>query len=110
MLPHNILDKLIIGLDTGLRTLLVQAQASRALPMAAQNEEALCDADKSASQRLMRVNHAGEVCAQALYLGQALTARTSATQNLLQLAASEELDHLAWCESRLAALGGHTSV
>lgn len=61
------------------------------------------------SAGLMRINHVGEVCAQALYQGQALTARAPATRELLENAALEEQDHLAWCEQRLTELGSHTS-
>jgi ubiquinone biosynthesis monooxygenase Coq7 len=62
------------------------------------------------SSRLMRVNHAGEVAAQALYQGQALTARDSAVTDALRHAADEEMDHLAWCEQRLTELDGRTSL
>lgn len=61
------------------------------------------------SARLMRVNHTGEVCAQALYQGQAALAKTPKTRALLKGAANEERDHLAWCEERIRTLGGHTS-
>jgi ubiquinone biosynthesis monooxygenase Coq7 len=62
------------------------------------------------SIRLMRINHCGEVCAQALYQGQAFVAKDAGVQELLAAAASEEHDHLAWCEARLAELGGHTTI
>ena len=65
--------------------------------------------DAAESIRLMRVNHCGEVCAQALYQGQALVAKTPATKSLLASAAAEERDHLAWCQSRLNDLGGQSS-
>ena len=65
--------------------------------------------DRIEAVRLMRVNHTGEVCAQALYQGQALVARAAGTQSVLLHAAAEERDHLAWCEARLTGLGGMTS-
>ena len=58
----------------------------------------------------MRVNHSGEICAQALYQGQALTAKKASIQAEMEVAASEEIDHLAWCEQRIEELGSHTSV
>ena len=66
-------------------------------------------AEKDHVARLMRINHTGEVCAQALYQGQALTARVSANREALQGAAREEEDHLAWCEARIKELGGRVS-
>ena len=71
---------------------------------------ALNDDERQTSIRLMRVNHAGEVAAQALYQGQALTARLDDVRDEMRQAASEEVDHLAWCEDRLAELGGRPSL
>ncbi len=71
---------------------------------------AIADADRLTSAALMRVNHAGEIAAQALYHGQALVARTAATRNLLLKAAHEENDHLAWCETRLKELDSRPSL
>ncbi|MEL7447618.1 MAG: 2-polyprenyl-3-methyl-6-methoxy-1,4-benzoquinone monooxygenase [Pseudomonadota bacterium] len=71
---------------------------------------ALEDDERQTSIRLMRVNHAGEVAAQALYQGQALTARLDDVRDEMRQAASEEVDHLAWCEDRLAELGGSPSL
>jgi ubiquinone biosynthesis monooxygenase Coq7 len=68
------------------------------------------EAERRESARLMRVNHAGEVAAQALYRGQALTARNAEAAAAMAQAAAEELDHLAWCEQRIAELGGRVSV
>lgn len=68
------------------------------------------EADRRESARLMRVNHAGEVAAQALYRGQALTARNAEAATAMSQAAAEELDHLAWCEQRIAELGGRVSL
>ncbi|MDP2025209.1 2-polyprenyl-3-methyl-6-methoxy-1,4-benzoquinone monooxygenase [Sulfuriferula sp.] len=104
------LDKLIIEFDKGLRTLLAPAQSARPLPGRNLPEAALSDADKQHAAALMRVNHVGEVCAQALYQGQALTARNPDTKAALDEAAREETEHLAWCEARITALGGRKSL
>lgn len=101
-------DRLIGALDDALRTLAATPHASRPMPHAA--EAALTDSEKVEAARLMRVNHTGEVCAQALYAGQALFSRDPRTQTALKVAASEETDHLAWCEARISALGGRTSA
>lgn len=109
-MPANFFDRVICGFDNGLRTLFVEPVATRPLPSLTQPEVVLSPEDKLLSARLMRVNHAGEVSAQALYQGQALTARTPQAQALLLDAAKEEQDHLAWCDSRLQTLGGHKSA
>jgi ubiquinone biosynthesis monooxygenase Coq7 len=102
---------LLLGsLDAGLRTLFAKPLASRAPEAPAGKEEPLGEAERLESVRLMRVNHCGEVCAQALYQGQALVARREATRAHLLAAAADERDHLAWCASRLDELGGSTSV
>jgi ubiquinone biosynthesis monooxygenase Coq7 len=103
------LDRLLGELDKAIKTLSTPARASRP-PPAAPADEGLTDAVRFESIRLMRVNHAGEVAAQALYQGQAFTARTPAVAAAMQQAASEEADHLAWCEQRLAELEGRTSL
>lgn len=109
----NLIDRLICELDTGLKTVFAKAQSERPQPRpdreTAKNNAVLEDRERTDSIRLMRVNHCGEVCAQALYQGQALVARDKATQKFLLDASSEERDHLAWCESRLAELGGFSS-
>ena len=104
------LDKLIIEFDKGLRTLLAPAQSARSLPGGDLNEPELTAADKKHAAGLMRVNHVGEVCAQALYQGQALTARDPMARSALEHAAREETEHLAWCEARIHALGGRKSL
>jgi len=104
------LDTLIIEFDTGLRTLFAKPRSVRAHPDAGVDEAELSDAEKKHASALMRVNHTGEVCAQALYSGQALTARRPETTTALKQAALEETEHLAWCETRIAQLGGHTSL
>lgn len=103
-------DKLIIEFDKGLRTLLTPAQSARPLPGRDLSEPELAAADKKHAAGLMRVNHVGEVCAQALYQGQALTARDPVARTALEEAAREETEHLAWCESRIHALGGRKSL
>jgi ubiquinone biosynthesis monooxygenase Coq7 len=104
------IDKLIIGFDSALRTLLTPAQTLRSVPGSELPEAELTDIEKRLSCALMRVNHVGEVCAQALYQGQGLTARNEAVQQTLMQAAREETEHLAWTERRIAELGGRKSL
>ncbi len=104
------LDRLIIEFDKGLRTLLAPAHSARDYPDAGVPEAALSDSEKKHAAALMRINHSGEICAQALYQGQALTARDPAIQEKLQQAAQEETEHLAWTASRVHELGSHLSV
>lgn len=104
------LDKMIVAFDTGLRTLFAKPRSVRQHPDANIAESDLSDAEKKQACALMRVNHAGEVCAQALYSGQVLTARSTETAKALKQAAIEETEHLAWCETRIAQLDGRTSV
>lgn len=104
------LDKFIIGFDHALRTLLTPAQTLRPVPGNGLPESELNDLEKSESTALMRVNHVGEICAQALYQGQALTARNAGVQHTLAQAAREETEHLAWTERRIAELSGRKSV
>lgn len=103
------LDRFIVEFDKGLRTLFAPAQTVRPLPGRELMETPLSAADKKLSGALMRVNHSGEICAQALYQGQALTAREPAIQQALQQAAWEETEHLNWCEQRIRDLGSHKS-
>ena len=105
----NLVDRLLCELDTGLRTVFAVAHADRPLPGRAENPAKLDATARDESIRLMRVNHTGEVCAQALYQGQAMVSRSASTRELLVHAAREEHDHLAWCQSRLNDLDGHTS-
>lgn len=104
------LDRWIIEFDKGLRTILAEAQSVRPFPGSAEQEMPLSDAEKRHAAALMRINHSGEVCAQALYNGQALTARNPATEAALREASQEETEHLAWCEKRIRELGGHKSL
>ncbi len=104
------LDRLIVEFDKGLRTLFSQAHSARAYPDANLPEATMDEAEKKNAAALMRVNHSGEICAQALYQGQALTARDPAVQQTLQRAAQEETEHLAWTARRVHELGGHLSL
>lgn len=104
------LDRLIIAFDNGLRTLLAPAHSSRVAPDAAAPDAELSTEERELAAALMRVNHAGEICAQALYQGQALTARDPHTKRALEKAAAEETDHLAWTAQRIEDLGGRTST
>ena len=106
----NPLDQLITTFDLGLRTVFATPHASRPYPAAAAPEADLSEAEKAHAAALMRVNHVGEVCAQALYAGQALTAKNENVRGELEQAAREETDHLAWCEQRIAELGGRKSL
>ena len=104
------LDDLIVRFDKALRTLTVPAQSARAHPGDNLQERELSETETRLSAALMRVNHSGEICAQALYEGQALTARDGSVQHALQNAASEETEHLAWTEHRIEELGGRKSL
>lgn len=107
------IDKMVIGLDKALRTMFATPIARRPYPADetgdALEEESLSPEDSRLSGTLMRVNHAGEVCAQALYQGQGLTARNPRVRRAMQQASDEENDHLAWCQARLDELGDHKS-
>lgn len=103
-------DMLIAALDEGLRALTGAETAGRPNPSEGLSEPTLTEDERRRSCDLMRVNHAGEIAAQALYSGQAIGARTVATRDHLLAAAREERDHLAWCRERLDELGGRPSV
>lgn len=103
------LDRLVDHLDRGLRTLFAQPRARRPNPAGPLVEDGLDGADKARVVGLIRVDHAGEIAAQGLYHGQALTARTPALADSMRRAAEEEGDHLAWCRERLDELGGRPS-
>ena len=104
------LDHLIVEFDKGLRTLFSRAHSVRPHPDADIPDVPLSDVEKQHAAALMRVNHSGEICAQALYQGQALTARDPEVQKKLQQAAQEETEHLAWTAKRVHELGGHLSA
>ena len=102
-------DKIINAFDTGLRTVFAKPQYTRKRPDQDIADAPLNDAQKKEAVALMRINHVGEVCAQALYSGQAFVSQNPTIIETLKQAASEETDHLAWCESRIEELGGRKS-
>lgn len=108
------IDQLIDGVDRALRTLTDNTNsAARKAPHPQGNatlDDQLTPTERKHAAGLMRVNHSGEVCAQALYQGQALTAKLPDIRRDMEDAADEEIDHLAWCEERLRELGSHTSA
>lgn len=104
-------DRLIIGFDQALRTLFGRPQVTeRSDPARDLPEAELSEHERDLTARLMRINHTGEVCAQALYQGQALTAKLPEVRDSMERAAQEENDHLDWCESRLKALDNRKSL
>jgi ubiquinone biosynthesis monooxygenase Coq7 len=108
-------DKLIIGVEKALATIFGSPKkAARPYPTNTQTDKKttaeLSDAEKQHAAALMRVNHVGEVCAQALYQSQAFTARSAHVNESMQQAALEENDHLAWCAQRIEELGGQKSL
>jgi ubiquinone biosynthesis monooxygenase Coq7 len=103
-------DRFIAILDGGLRTLFAASPSVRPSPAEAHEEAPLTNEQRHRSAALMRVNHAGEISAQALYLGQSLLARSDETHERLVAAAAEEHDHLAWCRARLEELEGRPSL
>lgn len=104
------IDHFILQADRALRTLTdATQQADRPSPARQQADTDLSDDEKRHAAGLMRVNHAGEVCAQALYQGQALTAKLPHVRNEMEKAAEEEVDHLIWCKERIEELDSHTS-
>jgi len=107
---YTALDRIIIGFDGFLHQLAPENKSvSRPSPADHVVDGALTPEMQSVSSGLMRVNHAGEVAAQALYQGQALTARDRDIQQIMKTSADEEVDHLVWCQQRLDELGSHTS-
>jgi ubiquinone biosynthesis monooxygenase Coq7 len=104
------LDSLIVQFDRVLRTLAGVHRAGRISAADRMAECPLSEAEREHAAALMRVNHAGEICAQALYQGQALTAREPENRRALAQAALEEQDHLAWSAQRIRELGGRTSL
>lgn len=104
-------DQCIVEFDKALTTLVGTPETTaRSFPDAEVDEQPLTEAERKQSAGLMRVNHAGEVSAQALYQGQALTAKLPQVRAAMEMAAKEENDHLVWCQQRLTALSSHTSV
>ena len=110
-LHHSFLDRALIGFDQALRTCTPGAsQGLRGSPAAATAEKELSDTQRKHAAGLMRINHTGEVCAQALYQGQAATAKLDEVRHSMEEAAAEEVDHLSWCEQRLEQLESRTSL
>ena len=103
-------DPFILEFDKALRTLFVVASTVREVPGSGCTEGALSVSDKAHAAALTRINHVGEVCAQALYQGQALCCRDPEIRKVLNIAADEETEHLAWTERRISELGGRKSV
>ncbi|MCK9516759.1 MAG: 2-polyprenyl-3-methyl-6-methoxy-1,4-benzoquinone monooxygenase [Ottowia sp.] len=107
---HSLSDRLLGAADNTLRTLLARPQATRENPArAVQDAPELSEEERRLSGALMRVNHVGEVCAQAMYTAQALTTRDDTLRRQFDAAAREETDHLAWTQERLQELDEHTS-
>jgi ubiquinone biosynthesis monooxygenase Coq7 len=104
------MDRLIHEFDRALRAIAGVANAARPSPAERKAEAALNDKERAHAAALMRVNHVGEICAQALYQGQALTARNPQARAALEQAAREEEDHLAWSAQRIRELGGRPSL
>jgi ubiquinone biosynthesis monooxygenase Coq7 len=102
-------DRLIGEIDNIIKVLTVPSRSRRTLPETLAGGT-LSESERLSSARLMRVNHSGEVAAQALYQGQALTAREEEVRAAMRESAAEEIDHLAWCEQRLKELNAQTSV
>jgi ubiquinone biosynthesis monooxygenase Coq7 len=110
MRHYSPLDKLFINLDTALRTVAGKPiLTERPNPAEGIADAPLSDAERDLAGRLMRINHAGEVSAQGLYQGQALTAKLPEVREKMERAALEENDHLEWCERRAKELGTHVS-
>ncbi len=110
IINHSFKDKLILQFDTAVRTIFaVKPQVNRENPANNYPAAELSNEERRQVSGLMRVNHVGEVCAQALYQGQALTARDGEVKEKLKQSAIEEKEHLAWCQERIQALDSHTS-
>ena len=108
---RSTIDQLLIQFDQALRTCVPgTTQANRESPAANADEIELSNLEKQHAAGLMRINHTGEVCAQALYQGQATTALLGEVRKSMEQAAEEEVDHLAWCEQRLTELDSRPSV
>lgn len=107
---YSPLDQVLGLIDSGLRTVFVIPETSRPNPAQDIQETELSDKERDLAGRLMRINHAGEIAAQGLYQGQALTAKLPEVRDKMEQAAVEENDHLNWCANRVTELGTHTSL
>lgn len=107
----TLIENLIVNFDQALKTLVPgSVHASRDNPARSRQSAELDEAERKHTAGLMRINHTGEVCAQALYQGQALTARLPDVRESMNRAAAEEIDHLSWCEERLGELDSRPSL
>jgi ubiquinone biosynthesis monooxygenase Coq7 len=107
---YSPIDRVLMNLDQAVRTVFGRPQTTeRPNPAAGIADSALSDRERGHVARLMRINHTGEVCAQALYHGQALTARMPDVQRAMERSAREENDHLDWCDTRIEELGDRKS-
>jgi ubiquinone biosynthesis monooxygenase Coq7 len=106
---QSFVDRCLTEVDNALRAVMAEPKAARPAPVAADNSATLTDREQDLARRLMRVNHAGETAAQALYRGQALVTKDKELRQELLTAAAEEHDHLAWCQQRAEQLGGGVS-
>ncbi|ENO87745.1 2-polyprenyl-3-methyl-6-methoxy-1,4-benzoquinone monooxygenase [Thauera linaloolentis] len=104
------IDNAIIEFDKALRTVFAPARSIRQIPGEELPEAELDDAERRHAAALMRINHVGEICAQALYQGQAMMSRDPSIRDALRQASQEETEHLAWTERRIAELGGRKSL
>jgi 3-demethoxyubiquinol 3-hydroxylase len=109
-MQHHFTDALLTAADTALRTLFAPPRAARAIPKPIEPGSELSAPEKTVSAALMRVNHVGEVCAQALYTAQALSTRSPTLRAHFTRASAEETDHLAWTQTRLSELGARASL
>lgn len=108
---YSPIDRFLLQADSALRTLLpFSGQPARPSPAIVEPDGELSEEDTRHIAGLMRINHTGEVCAQALYQGQSLTAKLPEVREAMEEAAEEEIDHLAWCEQRISQLGSRPSV
>ncbi|MDF5827555.1 2-polyprenyl-3-methyl-6-methoxy-1,4-benzoquinone monooxygenase [Pseudomonas aeruginosa] len=108
---YSPIDRFLLQADSALRTLLpFSGQPARLSPAIVEPDGELSEEDTRHIAGLMRINHTGEVCAQALYQGQSLTAKLPEVREAMEEAAEEEIDHLAWCEQRIRQLGSRPSV
>ena len=108
--PLPPVDALLAAADAGLRTVFATPHATRACPTVPETDTALDAGERALAGALMRVNHVGEVCAQALYASQALATRDPALRAHFERASAEEVDHLAWTRQRMAELGARPSL
>lgn len=106
---QSFVDRCLTEVDNALRVVMAEPKPARPAPVAADNGATLTDLEQDLARRLMRVNHAGETAAQALYRGQALVTKDKELRQELLTAAAEEHDHLAWCQQRAEQLGGGVS-